>query len=81
MAEVEAERFGRAAYFQSGYYLAGHRGIEGIEFLRAVQLDGADTVNVVEKDVVRVITRLLLGYISIRGSFGHLFQMSVSAHQ
>ena len=57
------------ADFESRRYLAGHGAIERVELLGSVELDGTDTVDGVEEDVVRVVFGFLLWYLR---TCGHL---------
>lgn len=50
------------ADFESRHYLAGHGAIERVELLGSVELDGTDTVNAVEEDVVGVVSGFFLWY-------------------
>lgn len=70
------ERLGGRADLESGNDFAGHGGVEGVELLGAVQLDGADAVDVVEEDVVGVVAGLFFGYIGCGRSFSHLCPVS-----
>jgi len=74
-AKVWGRLRGRAD-FESGDYLAGHGGVEGVELLGTVQLDGADAVDVVEEDVIGVVAGLFFGYIRGGRTFSHLRSMS-----
>lgn len=47
---------------QSGYYFPDHGSIEGVVFLRSVELDGADTVEGVEMDIVSVVAGLFFEF-------------------
>lgn len=70
------EKLAGRADFESGDYFAGHGGVEGVELLGPVQLDGADAVDVVEEDVVGVVAGLFSGYIGGGRTFSHLYSMS-----
>ena len=49
------------AYLESRYYLAGHRAVKGVEFLRAVELDCSNAVYAVKENITELVAGLFFG--------------------